>query len=524
MSVYSTVARNTLWSAISTSGGLLSGLVTSIVLARALGPSVIGQYHYWIWVTGLLVLIASPGPAHAMTKFGAELLGKQDRQTASTLFAWLLLAELALGSLAAGAALLYAWATRSSDPSTDLVAFVIVALSVVPGVVERLLLAAAKGTQDFRFLSLASLAGNLFYAVFAIAAVSLGFGIHTLLVILLARRIVTLTLVGWQLPTYYTLRGALRFPFGNGSIRWGLAVPPELRRRLFLYCRDVTLILVIDTILYERSELFFLRRFATDADIAFYSQSFDLALKAMAIPAIFSGVLFPTFASLAGQRGAGELPERFKALHLSSYRVLALIAMPIGLGGAAIAPALVQLYGPEFLPMSRVLSILLVGNIVGALATVSSTILHSVDEQNFIVRLGIVVALLNIGFNLLLIPRYGAIGAAFGNSGSQVISGVVGITFTTRRLNLSFPLRSIGRIALAALSAAAIAWLINAWLGGLVLAIAAGILAYPVVLRLFTALDATDHALLSRLSPYLPGKLTPAYQSLVDFLAPQMSE
>ena len=57
--------------------------------------------------------------------------------------------------------------------------------------------------------------------------------------------------------------------------------------------------------------------------------------------------------------------------------------MPIGLGGAAIAPAFVLLYGPEFLPMSRVLSVLLVGNIVGALATVSATILHSVDEQTF---------------------------------------------------------------------------------------------------------------------------------------------
>ena len=524
MSVYSTVARNTLWSAISTSGGLLSGLVTSILLARALGPTVIGQYHYWIWVMGLLVLLSSPGLTQAMTKFGAEFLGKQERQTASTLFVWLLLAELALGGLVSGAALLYAWAPWAPAQSVDAVALALVAISVVPGVVEMLFLAAARGTQDFRFLSLASLAGNLFYAVFAIAAVSLGFGIHTLLVILLARRIVTLTLVGWQLPTYYTLRGALRFPFGNGSIRWGLAVPPDLRRRLFLYCRDVTLILVIDTVLYERSELFFLRRFATDADIAFYSQSFDLALKAMAIPAIFSGVLLPTFSSLAGQRGAGELPERFKSLHLSSYRILALIAMPIGLGGAAITPAFVLLYGPDFLPMSPVLSILLVGNIVGALATVSATILHSVDKQNFIVRLGIVVALLNIGLNLLLIPRYGAIGAAFGNSGSQVVSGVVGIAYSTRRLNLPFPLRSLGRIALAALSAAAIAWLISTWLGGLVLAIGAGILAYPVVLRLFAALETSDHAILSQATAYLPGRLSPAYQSLVDFLAPQMSE
>ena len=510
MSVQSTVTSNTMWSALNTIGGLLFGLVTSIVLARMLGPALIGQFHYWIWVAGLLVLISSPGLAHAMTKFGAELLGKQDRQTASALFSWLLLAELALGTLVGVVALLFSWAPWASVSPTDPIAIVIVAVSVVPGVLERLFLAAAKGTQEFRFLSQASLVGNLFYSVCAISVVSLGFGIHLLLLALLARRIVTLILIGWKLPIHYTLSGARTFP-----------LPPELRRRILLYCRDVTLILVIDTVLYERSELFFLRRYAADADIAFYSQSYDLALKAMSIPAIFSGVLLPTFSALASQRGPDGLPERFKTLHQSAYRVLALVAMPIGLGGAAITPAFVLLYGPDFLPMAPVLSVLLVGNVVGALATVSATILHSVDEQGFIVRLGLIVAVLNIGLDFLLIPGYGAIGAAFANSGSQLVSGVVGITYSTRHLNLSFPLRSLGRIALAALSAAVVAWLISSWLGGLVLAITAGILVYPVMLRLYAAIEASDHALLSRANPYLPSRLLPAYQGLVDFLVPQ---
>ena len=110
------------------------------------------------------------------------------------------------------------------------------------------------------------------------------------------------------------------------------------------------------------------------------------------------------------------------------------------------------------------------------------------------------------------------------NSGSQLVSGIVGIIYSTRRFSLSFPLRSLGRIGLAALAAAAIAWLISRWLGGLVLAIGAGILVYPLLLRLFAALEATDHAFLSQVSGYLPSRLAPAYQGLVDFLAPQMSE
>lgn len=282
MSVNSKVISNTWWNALNTLGGLLFGLITSVALARMLGPTLIGQFHYWIWLSGLLILVSSPGLGQAMTKFGAELLGKQDRQTASALFAWLLFAELALGGLVGGATLLFAWAPWASAPPSDPVALILIAITVVPGVLERLFLAAAKGTQEFRSLSQSSLIGNLFYAFCAITVASLGLGVHALLLSILARRIVTLALIGRKLPSHYTMQ---RAP--------AISLPPELSRRLLLYCRDVSLILVIDTILYERSELFFLSRYADDAQIAYYSQSFDLAMKAMSIPAIFSGCFSP---------------------------------------------------------------------------------------------------------------------------------------------------------------------------------------------------------------------------------------
>lgn len=503
-----------MWNALSTIGSMLFGLITSIVLARTLGPALIGQYHYWTWVTGLLVLIASPGLAQAMTRFGAEFLAKQDRLTASTIFVRLLLAELALGGIVCCAVLLFGLTT----PTKDLLALTLAAIAVLPGVMERLFLAAAKGTQEFRSLSQASLAGNLSYAVLAISAVSLGLGLYALLLIAMARRILTLALIGWRLPSHYSVRDSLYLAADDGRLTCRLAsISPEVRRRLLRYCRDISLILIIDTVLYDRSELYFLRRFATDADIAFYSQAFDLAVKAMAIPAVFSGVLLPTFSSLTGQ----EDRERFDTLHASSYRVLALVSMPIGLGGAAIAPAFVLLYGLDFQPMSPVLTILLVGNVVGAIATLSSTILHSIEQQSFIVRLGFLVALLNIVLDLLLIPSYGAVGAAFANSSSQLIAGLGVIAYSTRRLNLDFPLRSLGRIALAALSAAAVAWLVSTWIGGLVLAIAAAVLAYPVLLRFFAALDVADHALLTRASEFLPQSMAPHFLSFVDFLVPQ---
>ncbi len=499
MNATPSVTSNVLWNALNTAGTLVFGLVTSIVLARILGPAEIGRYHYWVWVARFLVLFSSPGLTQAMTRFGAEHLGKGDRQTASALFMRLFVIELAIGTLVAASTFIYAL----TAPLQEVTALVLVALSVLPAVVERHFHAAVTGSQDFRFLSQIGLTANLLFSVTAIVAVSLGFGLHALLLILLARRVVQLLLIGWKLPVYFSLRGAHRIP-----------MPPDLLRRVLLYCRDVTLILIIDSILYDRSELFFLRRFATDSEIAYYSQSFELAIKAMAIPAIVSGVLIPSFSSLVGQQDR----KRFGDLHYSSYRILALIAMPIGLGGAAVAPAFVKLYGPDFFEMAPVLAILLVGNIVGALAAISATVLHSVERQNIIVRLGFTVAVINIGLDFLLIPSFGAVGAAIANSGSQLISGVVGIAYTVHYLDLPFPFRALGRIGLAALASAAAAWLVSLWLGGLVLAIFAGILAYPVALRFFAALDESDQSLLNRLTPYLPRSVIPLYQGLIDFV------
>lgn len=499
MSVFQTIARNTYWSALSTVGGLVMGLITSIVLARALGAAVLGQYNYWLWLIGLLALIASPGLPQAMTRFGAEYLGREERETASAIFARLLRIELTLGALIAVVVLFYSLLV----PSSDTAALVLAAIAVLLVVVELFFLAAAKGALDFRIFSQASLIGGFLYGAAAIAIVSFGYGIYPLLLAYIGRRILTILLIGWKLPSYYTVRGTE-----------ALTIPPELRQRIVRYIRDIILIFATSTIPYERFGVFFLKLFATDVDIAYYSQSFDLAVKSMAIPAIFTATLLPVFASLQGQSDR----ERIDRVYLSSNRIAAAIAMPIGLGGAAVASSVALLYGPEFLDMAPILAIFFVGSIGGAIATVSVSMILSLEEQSYIVRLNAVMALVNIVLSLLLVPSFGATGAALATCGSHTVSSAMLMAYASRRLQVALPFQVLGRILLAALTASLAAWLISMWLGGLVVAVAAALLIYPVMLRAVAALDDTDRHLLSRLSQHLPQSMVPAYQGLVAFL------
>ena len=165
--------------------------------------------------------------------------------------------------------------------------------------------------MDFRIFSQASLVGGLLYAAAAITAVSLGLRnlyASTCLYRTANSHHHTHRLEA-RLPTHYTVRGAIQF-----------SIPPELRRRILRYSRDIVLIFATSTIPYERFGIFFLNRFATDVDIAFYSQSFDLAIRAMAIPAIFTATLLPTpFPRCKGRTIANESTESI-FLPIESWR------------------------------------------------------------------------------------------------------------------------------------------------------------------------------------------------------------
>ena len=93
------------------------------------------------------------------------------------------------------------------------------------------------------------------------------------------------------------------------------------------------------------------------------------------------------------------------------------------------------------------------------------------------------------------------------------------IAHASSRLQVELPFRVLSRVFLAALSAAALAaWLISTWLGGLVVAVAASLLIYPVMLRALGAMDASDQELLARLGQHLPRSMERTYHGLVQFL------
>ena len=88
MSTRNTVIRNTLFSSVGIYTEYFLGMLTSIIIARHLGPAHFGAYSLVVWLVATGVAITNSGVASAVIKFVAELRGAGREPRIRSLLAW----------------------------------------------------------------------------------------------------------------------------------------------------------------------------------------------------------------------------------------------------------------------------------------------------------------------------------------------------------------------------------------------------------------------------------------------------
>jgi O-antigen/teichoic acid export membrane protein len=228
---------------------------------------------------------------------------------------------------------------------------------------------------------------------------------------------------------------------------------PELRA----YIVPLSAVVVLDAIVWDRSEVFFLKLFTSSEEIAFYSLAFGLATKAMLIPEIAVGALLPAFAALHG-RGA---PAEFVRVYRTAIRYVALVGAPIAAVSAALAPGIVGwLYGDAYLPVARLLGVLAAVGLVSALRKVAWAALRAVGDRRCALTATWTAAVLNVGLAAALIPSLGTTGAVIANVAGQVTATVWVFVGMARAHGAAFPAAAVARIAACALLGLAGAWMV----------------------------------------------------------------
>jgi O-antigen/teichoic acid export membrane protein len=208
--------------------------------------------------------------------------------------------------------------------------------------------------------------------------------------------------------------------------------------------------LMIATV-YFRADALLLSVLRGSRDVGIYGVAYRFLEAITAFPGFFYVSVFPLLAAAARRR---ELPE-LRAMSQKSFDVLVLAALPIVAGTLVLAPGIVHaLTGNQFGAAATPLRIVIVGAGLMFVNGLLAYILIALDRQVIVLWVAAASLVLNVGLNLVLIPKYGYNAAAGVATGSEVF-GLTGSLWLVRRFagfTPSLRVGAKGAVATAALT------------------------------------------------------------------------
>jgi O-antigen/teichoic acid export membrane protein len=235
-----------------------------------------------------------------------------------------------------------------------------------------------------------------------------------------------------------------------------------------------------------------LSRFVPDAEVGWYGVAYSLVFALLSFMGGFKQALVPSLSRVYAQD-----ESVVKRWYQAMVRMIVTISLPIAVGGFLLASQIINfLYTAEFAPSALALKILIwdvpllmFANYAGDMTTIS-------NKERAAARIYTINTTANVVLNLLLIPRFGMLGAAVVTVLTDLISALQFYLLLRNQMSLP-PVRAM---ILKAGAAAAL-------MGGVVLllrplhfliAIAAGVVIYFALAFLFRLLGPDELNLLRR--------------------------
>jgi len=213
----------------------------------------------------------------------------------------------------------------------------------------------------------------------------------------------------------------------------------SLSRMFFLLKEGLPVILLsLLLVLSLRINVFMLKYFRTPAEISYLDipQRLIMALNMMGTMIVVS--VFPVLCRQASATG-----HVFKLACRKAFKFLAVIALPVSIALAVWAPDIVGLlFGAEYLPSIPVLRITASLLCITFWLPLANFILTAVGRQKTAVWGAVAGLLVNVAASLMLVPRYGHVGAAIAAALSVFTFLCVNLALVFR-FACSVPLHSI---------------------------------------------------------------------------------
>lgn len=401
--------------------GLARGLdfVKQVAMARLLGPQLFGLYAIGWNALRMVGILATMGLHTGVMHFGTEYRGKDDGAFRSVLTRSVLLSFAIGWAITLVLWLAAPWMTASLFNEPQFLPLFRVFSLMLPFL--GALRVAAVATRISQRMQFSILAEEISQST-----------INLLL-------FVVFYLLGWQLlgaivATVLSYAAALALAVYFlyrlfGSVLTSPARPPVGDRRLLAYSAPTALAEMSGAVI-TRVDRIFLGVYRTSVDVGVYQAAAQLSIIMASILYAFNMILMPMISEQYHKKDLRQLEELFRInTKWGIYSVVPLVLVIV----FASSDVMTVLFGQEYASGASALLILTVGQFINIATGATATILIMTGNQTTWFRLSLVMMGISLALNLLLVPRWGIIGAAIATS--FTVSGQYLISlFIIRRL------------------------------------------------------------------------------------------
>src|SRR4051812_1924023 len=427
--------RNSIFSLTGLLAGYGSSLALAVIVARSLGPQGTGYYNYGLWVASALLTPGGFGLSTTVTRFVAEATGAGDNARAQAASSHGMKAQAVFALVVAACACIIFLLQPHSAYRDVMLAGAIV---FVPSALIETSQAALNGIQRYGLTAKIQSVGSLFViAAMAAAAYWKPF----------PAALLSAHALGLAFTAIVLLLALNR----TGLIRGG-SLPAGGHRRFWRFSSIAAFLSLLGMVLWQRSELWFLERYSTAAEIGFFSLAFSFAGKLEDFSNSISSTLLPISAESFGKEGM----ENLGAYYVRAIVFVQMAVLPCCVVGILLSrPIVTMLFGVRFGPVALLLSILLAGVAISHLAAPAAAVFYAADRHRTLAWMWTPAAMLNLVLAFLWIRSNGSMGAAVATVVAQSIATVAATAAALRICGVLFPWKSTARIYVALILAAA---------------------------------------------------------------------
>ena len=447
----------------------LINMAASIAIVRFLGSEELGRYAY---------VLAFAYPFGAVADFGLAAYAIREISRGRSRESEVLAALRRTLFLCAGAgwiAMMGCGAMLHRD-AVMLAALALAGFASVLSAVTTPMLVSLSAREDMRTVAVCQILGSLLGSAAVASALLLG---GKTVALLLGANVANLVMVA----VTYVLAGSPRETFPVSLSAVGGMIREALPFGLLL----------IGFAVYYRVDMVMLEWLRGTREVGLYAAAYRFLDAAIPLAASVARPFYPRFSGLTGRdmRGSRELLEK-------TWRPLLGLILPLAIGICfAAEPLTLVLFGDEFKDSVAPLQILIWGSLPLVLIMIPTQALMAADRVWPLVGVYGMSACVNIIGNLLLIPRWGASGAATMTIVCEWFNlGLVGIMLR-REFGVCMEWRGLWRYGLAAMAMVSVLWLAQS--AGVALALFSGTMAYAAMLVVLGCVGTPDLVELKRM-------------------------